>query len=64
MSIGSLFIFTIGLGMLFVYSDNRVPRPPAKITPFISLIFQMVYEILDILKFLQLILCLFHTEKY
>ena len=31
-------IGTIGLGMVSVYSDNRVPNPPAKITTFILLI--------------------------
>ena len=31
-------IGTIGLGIASVYSDNRVPNPPAKITTFIYLI--------------------------
>ena len=28
-------IVTIGLGIMFVYSDKRVPKPPAKIITFI-----------------------------
>ena len=28
-------IFTIGFGIDLVYSDNLVPKPPAKITTFI-----------------------------
>ena len=33
--IGFLEIFIIGFGIFFVYSDNLVPSPPAKITTFI-----------------------------
>ena len=33
--IGLFPIGTIGLGMLSVYSDNLVPKPPAKIRTFI-----------------------------
>ena len=37
--IGILFILTMGLGIVFVYSDSLVPSPPAKITTFIIFIF-------------------------
>ena len=31
---GSFPLLTMGLGIFFVYSDNRLPRPPANITTF------------------------------
>ena len=37
--IGVPFILTIGLGIVFVYSDILVPNPPANITTFILISF-------------------------